>query len=484
MGAAVSTNVENLMIKALASTSSKIIEKTELTTDTSQVISVKNVHGDVHITGNTFTQVATINMKALLRALSTEQARQDLLTQIEQSAKSLASGINLGQYTDASNLMNLLVQTTINMTSLIKQACSIFSQESQQIIINRIKGNVFIQNNVFSQVQNIIANCVEKATSSSAAFQQLTTRLKQDASATSEGISPWILVALAAIFLGLPIAGGVIGGVYVLKFIFPLIFIAGAVLLVLYFTWTYENIAVIGYSQGIEHICGVHPSSSSQVPSAGDAEQLCRQDKTCAGYDWISYTTKGSTTPTAKLYQTISSSCIDQLRKTDPDGSPVTRVPTFFKGVGQPPGSLSSKATSGDVYLDTHSGDWFQLNVQNTWTQRGTFVHAPITVSELPIDWGANYPASAHDKQLFVKFNATNPALFHVAMFRGNHWHDIMTVDGPGLIPNARSPNVSGYKYQQKRSWALYGGIAGIAVGAIGSIFTLYAAKKDGEEVK
>lgn len=472
MGAAESKNVQKTITKAIASVSSKIIQSSTLSTDSSQLISVKNIHGDVHITGNRFKQMANINMKSLLRALSTEEAQQDLLTEVEQSAKSFASGINIGHYTNAQNLMNLLVTATISMVSVIESTCTVFTKENQEIIVDRVEGNVFIQNNVLDQMTAIVQNCIEKATTSSEAFQTLTDELKQAASAKSEGISGWILVALTAIVIGLPVLGGVIGGVYVLKFIFPIIFIVGAVLLVLYFTWTAKSMNVIGYSNGIEQICGIPPSFSAPAPTSGEAQQMCATDETCIGYDWVSHQSNGAFTPQQpkiNLYADIPPSCITSLKQSQPDNSPVTRVPNFFKGITQP--TTIAGAIPGDVHLNTHSGDWFKLNIQNEWAQQGNFVHGLMRAMGQPMDWGSQYPSAPENGLLFALYNATNPTTFHVKRFYHDSWHDFLTLNGPGLVPAARNPNVTGYKTNKKRDWALYGGIAGIIVGVIGSIY-------------
>lgn len=473
MGAAATKNILSLTTNVVATISTKIMLKTKLSTDSSQVISVKNVHGDVHIIGNKFYQTATINMKALMKALASESAQQELMTEITQAAKSLASGINLGQYTDAENLMNLLVKSTVTLISDMEASCSALINQSQEIIVERVKGNVYIQNNIFSQVQNIIQNCVERAMSGSSSFQQLEEKLKQEASSKSEGLSEWILVALLAVFIGVPVFGGVLGGKYILKFLFPLIFVAGAVLLILYFEWTYETVKVIGYTQGIQKLCGLTPDKTFDSPDSIQAQETCISQDACNAYDWRSYQSDGkfSPKPQGYVYDRVPQSCITELNNSDPDSSPVARMPAFTTGIGEPAG----KGSYGDVYLDKKSSFWYQLNEQLTWTHMGTFVPNFKGI----IDWGVTNPDTGLVGEYFVTYDPSNPIEFSLNLYSNNKWVTVDTFKGPGLIPDARRPNVTGYKYQAKRRWALYSGMTGLAVGAIGSIYMMVASGKE-----
>ena len=208
MGASVSKNVSDAVTRAVAKVSSNIIQNTQLSQDMAQVVSVRNVHGDVHISGNTFTQRATVNMHALLDALSTEAAQQSIMQELAQEAKSVTSGLNLGQFSDAQNTMNLLMEATINLLTTISQTCNAFSRQHQTIVVKRVSGNVYIQDNVFQQIYNMLQNCTEQAASNNRLLQDLSSKLSQTASAKSEGISGWILVALLAVFIGIPVVGG------------------------------------------------------------------------------------------------------------------------------------------------------------------------------------------------------------------------------------------------------------------------------------
>ena len=292
MGASVSKNISNAVTKAIAKVSSEIIQRTELSQDQAQVISVKNVHGDVHVSGNRFTQKATINMKSLLDALSKEESQQKILMELAQQAKSVTSGLNLGQYADAQNVMNTLIEATVNLLTTMRQTCSAFSKQYQEVDVNRVSGSVYITGNVFNQVYSLLQNCSEKAVADSELIQNLTNKLSQSSSATAEGLSGWVLVALLAAVLGLPIAGILIGGTVFLKFIFPVILFTGVILITLYYmdVKARDNMKLVGFSSFIKNTPSCLPVPMAppvvQPKTPVDASNACLNDATCKAFDW------------------------------------------------------------------------------------------------------------------------------------------------------------------------------------------------------
>ena len=152
MGASASKNINKVVTKTVATVSTDIVQNTKISQDSTQIISVSNVDGDVFISGNKFTQVAKINMISLLDALSSDQAQQELVTLLAQEAKSLTSGLNIGQISYAENNMNTLLEATSKLLTTIGQTCKNQVSQTQKIKVERIVGNVYIQNNIFSQM--------------------------------------------------------------------------------------------------------------------------------------------------------------------------------------------------------------------------------------------------------------------------------------------------------------------------------------------
>ncbi|UUT40472.1 myristylated membrane protein [carnivorous sponge associated iridovirus] len=498
MGASVSKNVSNAVTKAVAKVSSNIIQNTQLSQDMAQVVSVRDVHGDVHISGNTFTQHATVNMHTLLDALSTEEAQQSIMQELAQEAKSVTSDLNIGQFSDAQNTMNLLMQATINLLTSIGQTCKAFNRQHQAIVVKRVSGNVYIQDNVFQQMYNILQNCTEKAASNNRLLQDLSSKMSQTASAKSEGISDWVLVALLAVFIGIPVIGGVVAGQAILKFIFPIILVAGIVLLVLYYVRGKQVMKEVGFSTFIENTPLCMPSRAEITPSiyanTVEASNACKANATCKAFDWkgIDVAQNGTYTvlddPVTKFYSGVSDKCSTAIK---PDNVKLLRYPVFFQGDLDPndPLAITGTVNKGDVYLNTTNGVWSQKVIQ--WQPRGTVT----TNSYNRIAWGYINPTtprtgntpydvpildSPMDDDVYVYANQHNPAYLYLFRYdTSNGWVQEQKIKGPGLVPDTPAIiNSSGIKEIEKTAWMLYAGIAGIVIGAIGSVITLYTKKE------
>jgi hypothetical protein len=494
MGAAVSKNVSNAVTRAVAKVSSNIIQKTQLSQDMAQIISVRNVHGDVHISGNTFTQRANVNMHALLDALSTESAQQSIMQELAQEAKSVTSGLNLGQFSDAQNTMDLLMEATINLLTTISQTCKAFSTQHQSIIIKRVSGNVYIQDNVFQQMYDILQNCTEQAASNSKLLQDLSSKLSQTATAKSEGLSGWILVAMLAVLIGVPVVGGVVGGKLVLKFIFPIILVAGIILLILYYVRGKQIMKMVGFSTFIKDtpICSVvneHVPVNPYITTI-EASNACKADENCQAFDWkgINIAPNGTYTvldnPVTTFYSGVSNSCRMAIK---PDTVSILRYPNFLQGELDPnsdPSLAASSPKKGDVYLNTQTGEWYQKVIQ--WQPRGTIT----THSFNRIAWGhinLSIPSSSNGVRsqmldspqaddVYVYANQHNPAFLYLFRYDTNNgWVQERKIKGPGLQPDTPSViNSSGFKEIQRTTWMLYSGLAALTIGAIGSGIMFY----------
>ncbi len=497
MGASVSKNVSNAVTKAVAKVSSNIIQNTQLSHDMGQIVSVRNVPGDVHISGNRFTQRATVNMHALLDALSTEEAQQSIMQELAQEAKSVTSGLNIGQFSDAQNTMDLLMEAMMNLLTTISQTCKAFSRQHQAIVVKRVSGNVYIQDNVFEQMYNILQNCTEQAASNNRLIQDLSSKLSQTASAKSKGLSEWVLVALLAVFVGVPIIGGVIAGKTILKFIFPIILIVGIVFLVLYYVRGKQVMREVGFSTFIKDTPICAAATLERAPpevyaNTVEASNACKVDDSCQAFDWQgieiaqngTYTVMGD--PVTRFYSGVSDKCSAAIKS---DNAKVLRDPNFLQGDLDPnTDPILATSKKGDVYLNTTNGIWYQKVIQ--WQPRGTLT----THSFNRIAWGYINPTVPRTNgpynvpmidtpaadDVYVYANQHNPAYLYLFRYdAANGWVQGQKIKGPGLVPDTPAViNSSGFKTIERTTWMLYVGIAGIVIGALGSGITLYIEQK------
>lgn len=486
MGSSFSQNVIDSVTKAISTLSTTIIQDTRLTEDSTQLISVTDIDGDVYITGNQFKQTATINMQALMSSLQTAEAQQSLIQELTQDAKSIISGLNIGQFADATNTLNTLVDAELSIIVQIGQTCAVGANQYQQITVERVKGNVYIQNNVFDQMSNIVQKCVQNVVANNKSIQDAINKAAQSASSSAKGISEWAAVLIIAIVFGLPVVGGIAGGIYALKYIFPVFIIVGAVFLAVYYWKSTTVIQLTGYSTLINKnpVCMFKPSDQAPQSSCitqNDASNICLSNKDCKAFDWVAGevqpdgSLKPYSDPQTFFYSDVSSKCQSSIK---PDSVNILYTPQMFQGQGTPTSVQIQNPNNGDVFLDTLTTDWYQLDA-GVWKLKNTFTHSFNKAS-----WGTLPPdliqtTSVND--VYIYTNAHNPSMF--TLYRANtqsNWEVEQQIPGPGLIPNATAlpyTNTSGFKVIERNPLWLYGGIGFLAVGIIGTVFVYLQSK-------
>jgi hypothetical protein len=488
MGASFSQNVIDSVTKTISTLSTTIIQDTRLTEDSTQLISVTDIDGDVHITGNQFKQTATINMQALMSSLQTAEAQQSLIQELTQDAKSIISGLNIGQFADATNTLNTLIDAELSIIVQIGQTCAVGANQYQQITVERVKGNVYIQNNVFDQMSNIIQNCVQNVVTNNKSIQDAINKAAQSSSSSAKGISEWAGVLLAAIVFGLPVVGGIAGGIYALKYIFPVFIIIGAVLLVVYYLKSTTIMQLTGYSTLINKtpVCMFKPSDQTPQSShstQNDASNTCLSNSDCKAFDWVAGevqpdgSLKPYSAPQTFFYTDVSDKCQSSIK---PDSVNILYTPQMFQGQGPPISVQIQNPNNGDVFLDTSTTDWYQLDA-GVWKLKNTFTHSFNKVS-----WGTLTPdliQGAAVNDVYIYANPHNPSVF--TLYRANtqsHWEVERQIPGPGLIPNATAlpyTNTSGFKVIERNQLWLYGGIGFLVVGIAGTGFVYLQSKSN-----
>lgn len=485
MGSAVSKNISKVTTEAIAKVSNKIIMDTKLSTDQSQVISVSDVDGDVHISGNTFTQKANINIKSLLNVLIQEDVQQDLTMQIAQACKSIVSGLNIFQFPNAQNEINTFLKASAELVNTVSLNCAASLSENQVITITRTKGDVYITDNIMTQLADIFESCIEDAVSKNSVYQKLQEKIDQSATSKAEGLDLWQIIILVAIVLGIPLAS-VVGGVAVIgKFLFPTSIVAGVGCLVLYYTWIDESIYSHAFSPLIRNIanCNAKPlaATSNAYSNSTAAAEACKQNKYCAAFDWQGAVIDnlGNHTsfspPQTTFYSSIGPGC-EKAVTSSPDHSKLFRNPVFIKGSGLP------TKFEGDVYLDISTADYYFFNQDtSTWIKQGSFAHNDFT-SRNSINWGTVIPTTNTQGvpgSIYVYYAASNPLYFHIYVKNPDAWKLYTPpLKGPGLIPNTPANiNVSGFTTIKHKVWLLQFGAALIIIGLLGTAISISKKK-------
>lgn len=486
MGASVSKNIASIITNSISKISSEIIQRTQLTTDSSQIISVSDIQGDVNISGNTFSQKASINMTALFDALTQEENQQKILLDVVQNAKSLIKDINLVQYSNSNDTLNTIVNATSNILSNINQNCKIFLTQNQEIIVERVVGNLNITNNVQDQINNLFQDCNERAVSENKILQDLSASLNQTASSTTAGLSPWALAGIIAAALGIPIVGAAVALPRLLKFIFPILILVGIIFLILYNVQTREEMIMTAYSDLLQTNCQVQLLKEINDVTAINAANVCKADSNCKGFDWKLFDNTGTAGQVvARLYSNIEpSNCqvkqdtLNPLRIPNLDQGKI--IPTLQNTIGN----------EGDVFLNQNNGVWYQRTNKwpTGWQPMGQFINDPFTT----ISWGFNDPAGLVQNEgdepiifpedtVFVKVTRFIDN-YIVYRFKNKRWNEQRRIKGPGINHSISSEsNTSGIKTIVKPTWMLYSGLASLITGVVG--FFIYNAMNQSDNI-
>lgn len=492
MGASVSQNATKVVVNAVAKISSKIMQDTQITSDSSQIIYIRDTKGDVVIRGNKMIQRAYVNMQALFNAMASSTAQQNLSLEIAQSAKALTSGLNIGQFSMANNDLDVFISTSIDIATTISQTCSEAIKQNQEIIVEHTMGSVTIENNLFDQAANLFSSCIETSISNSSAMQSIIMKLQQDSSATSQGLSEWALIGLIAVVLGIPAAGAVFIGKDILKFIFPLMTVAGIVMIIVYYAKKKQNIPVKAYSKFIENTSEclpdpLHPPVVHNYESVAAAGDFCMKSSDCAAFDWkgLDISQTGSFTlvkpPETKFYKSVQPNCRSLIQDDNVD---MVRTPVVYIGAGNPPDSIPN-LIKGDIWINTTTTMWYQLT--KTWIPNDTILKNTFKKLTVQPQAPVGGQQSGVDGEYVITYSPSDPSTFGIYKYDGDSkWTAQPDAKGPGLFSySPEVTNASGVKETTGQDWLLYGGGALTAVGILGTVVSLvYGNKKNDENNK
>jgi hypothetical protein len=303
LGVSKTTNVLEETMKAFTNVSTDIINQTNVKTDTSQLISVVGGTGDLLIDGTVQRINVRINAQSLLKAITSTEGQQKLASQLEQTAKSANTGLNLGQLAIANNTTRHYMESVLNIATSVSQLCGTESRQSQAISVEHRNGNIIISNVLQETVLDLLSSCLQDSITQSSAITAMQSLITQSATAENQGLSDWAIVALAGIALlavvlpiAIPLAIGISA---IMRNLFIILgaalLLAGIGLLVAYFLTQKTQMATVAWTPGIDRTqaaCNAQGSSkSTEFAAPEDAGAKCLSDPGCQAYDWIGWDT-------------------------------------------------------------------------------------------------------------------------------------------------------------------------------------------------
>lgn len=374
MGGANSTNITELTTNALSESTNTFMQKLGNDPVSRQGIYVYDTNGNVVISGNEQDAKVEINMNALQQATSTQEARQTTATELSQAAKSTVKDVNIFQYSDAYNAVRQYVNSTIKFATNVSQECNTNSNITQEIVVQGTDKDVRITDNTQKSLAKVYANCLSKSIASSSTLQDIQAKIDQRAEAKTEGFDLVLLAFLAILAFALPLLIPLFGvGMAfnrVLKLIFPIFFVVGVILMVVWAVNTTPEVISNGFSKLIQYtddcygdVLDGYENGSTDYKSAAEAAKSCQDNDKCEGYDFKTFETKeGANTvknpPETIFYRKIKNSPCTNITDTNDDIKIMVNRTVFWRDDDP---LLSSFADDegpkiGDVWMRTSTG--------------------------------------------------------------------------------------------------------------------------------
>lgn len=380
MGAAITKNVQKTTVKAISKIATSMMNGIDLTLNNSQIISVSHAK-DVKISDVKQYIKATVNMQGLMSALSTTSAQQDLTTELTQAAKSIVSGVNIFQASDAENYITAYVKAVMDISTQISQACSAHNLNEQVIDVSYVSGLVDIQGIDQTIIADMIGNCILDAISSTDAVQNLQTSVDQSAHAESKGFSfGWIALIVAMVLIAMVFGVGSVVNKAMSKLVFIvaiLLLIGGVVFLLMYFLKPNITLRMKPHSNLIANRddCGAVPlgDTSTNYSSSVKAGNACLDNDKCVAVDYQSGTIDkdGSMTPfqapVTTFYRSLRQNPCDVIMNTSNDRRMVINA-NVAKGTGAP--STDLPGNEGDVYVNLHNLQYYIFKIGSGWNKQ------------------------------------------------------------------------------------------------------------------
>lgn len=503
MGAAVSYNSVKAITKSVADISSQITTNQKITTDINQIISVTHVKGDVYIKGTVMRQQINVNLGAVMKAIANQDAQQKIANDLAQEAKSVVSGINLGQYSSATNMINMFVDVSTRIVNTMLLNCDAKIQANQTIMIDDVQGNVTIVDSVFDIMVDALLQCTQDAAASNSSLQDIENKIKQIASSKAQGVELWqVLAVIAAGLILFPAVTGRMLGRRAIIGIMMMIVGSAVVAAGLVRSNMCQNTSDIKSRVAmVPHAPIPDSTSMSQLlyktedVALTDAVLALKPNQVCF---WQKYSMDSNTFEPTLAAKPIA--FYFPVNAYDPNENvqhnPLVRVnlknTTDDKDTPKD-SNIVDGAKPGDTYLNSKSGQYFVLTDDKGWESRGFIkeLDARLDAKDNGKYGWAHTAPPAVDYQVWVRFRDNATLLNHDVFYRDpvktGFWKKVdgvqLKVDGVWLppLPNAaavlRDTYVAGVNmncYGDKNINNILYGIGGVLI-ASGLVILLKA---------
>ena len=502
MGQSSSSNVANIISNVISDVSSQIMSNQSASGNQNQIISVKGGTGDLVISNNIQKQKLTVNMDGLSKALSSQTVQQNIAQKLSQAATSLTKGINLFQNSESNNTMNAFLNVGLNVSSNIGQICQSSGNQNQEINVDTRNGNVLINQNTQDQIAEIITKCIQDATASNSAIQSVQQSVDQQATAKSIGVDLWEIILLAIVgilALAAPVLVPMLGAAsIIMKLLFPIIILAGAVLVYIWYTKKTYEMQGIGFSSLIskDKQCNAQQYNiSTEYLTPEDAGAQCIKDSQCQAIDWVPTNTSSTdtsstnTSSTTYFYKNLSQLPCPNVKVETTDVQNFTRPAALIiqkLASGVTPDQKTGNPN--DVFIDESTGRYYWKR-NGQWLDQG--IIPKFTSSDHAILSGNKGPDSTQGNNEDVYIDTTISDQWKIYKKASGSWNsdanlisktaEDVNVAFPGQSadsPHSTTIPWSGFKIVTRNNSYLGLGILLMVFGMMGTIFAFSSKNK------
>lgn len=457
---AVSKNLQELAIKDHSSLMNKIVNSASANVNQSQIIKFSNIAGDLNISGNKIFQKAEVNLKELFNVSNDQTVQQDIATAVQQSAKSLTTGINFLQSSAAINESKQYVDVASNVSSEIANSCLASTVQYNNFEVSNVGSSVAFTNNSFAQMSSNLASCTNTVVSRESSLTKLAAQIAQTSSATLEGLSLAQLIGLyvviaiavggAALFMLNKTSGRTLNFVQnnLPLIISVIITIVGVSTATSGYVQSTPTITTDAFSTGYNCKDGILRTSQNQE-SIEKIGKACLDNGACAGFDAKGTNIGYDVTFYSKLCPT----------KIEIDNTQTLTLPEYMSESSDP-----THSSLGTFWLNTTNSDYF-VKTDGIWKKAGTFSLQAFGEPQLPASFD---PATDTNNTMYINKST------YECKYKGR----AKIVPAPKFISTvAPYINTSGYKVTNWRRIQITIGTVLIVIGVCAVLYVVLFKK-------
>lgn len=503
MGGASSKNISDLLTKIVANQSANVESDAVSTANQTIILNASTLKGDIDFDAS-IEQTAYVNTTALLDALTIQSSNIKMQEQIKQQAQSLVSGLTLGSTSKAESIIKSYVDIATNITSNIKNKCSAISNQVAEINLVTGEGKISIKKAI-KQNSELFNDCVSKAIVNQNTDTEFQRTIDQSSTATNEGINPFAFIPFLIMLIGLiiltPLLIGASAISLLLKFFFPILFMIGIILLILFYVLQSEEMNLVEFTEQIGKQGNCRPTVLRTAHTLGpgglegEAGDICDNDSDCVAFDYVPIKN-----PNTTFYSAVEDTekCFESIQ-ADPkkvnENIPV-KSPIVIVGSGPPSNELGAEK---DIYIDgadgENKGKIYEKEI-TTWTSstKGNLfneINATPDEKLYPIrniQGGlCDFSPLGGEKFFLVQYGTANgfPLTSPLPVYLVDRGDEICQIRGyivtegaRAVPPPATSASWSGIKITTINWNLLAFGILFIVIGILGTILVFFTGKK------